>query len=79
MTAVKVIKAGIAFSGVATQAYTGFKSGANAKDIAANFVSAYVPYDINSNTVFTGNLATGYVPLIGAWAFGKVMNRLKVL
>lgn len=37
--------------------------------------SAYTGYDVNSGSFQFQNLVLGYVPLLGAWAFGKASSR----
>jgi len=75
MTAVKLIKTGIAIGPVALTSWEAFQSG-GPRAAAAQLVKSYAPVDIISGTVDTSGLITGYGSAFGAWIFGKVMSRV---
>lgn len=63
-------------AGVAIADITSNPNGQGVRTALGHVTSAYTGYDVNSGTFQFQNLTIGYVPLIGAWAFGKVAHRV---
>lgn len=75
----KGIKYAIGLGPIAGIAIADITAQPNANGIRAalgHATSAYTGWDVNSNSFQPQNLAIGYVPLIGAWAFGKFSSRI---
>jgi hypothetical protein len=80
LTLIKGMKIAIATAPVGAAAINNFQaSGGGAKGVAAalnTLTSAYTGFDATTGRIDTSNLAVGYVPLFGAWVFGKVGSRV---
>jgi hypothetical protein len=46
------------------------------QNAVGDITSAYTGFDVATGKFQFSNLAVGYVPLLGAWAFGKVASRV---
>jgi len=76
MTVVKVLKWTIALAPPVTSAYEAFKSSGNVGFAAGDLVASYTGYNMFSKDFALNRMATGYIPLFGAWLFGKVASRV---
>ncbi len=80
LTLVKGLKWAIALSPVAAYSISNYKSaggGAAGAAAALNTVtSSYTGYDVTTGQFTPANLAVGYVPMAGAWIFGKFASRV---
>lgn len=74
-TLIKVAKAGIALAPPAIFVYDGWKNG-GAPNAANSLVRAYTGYDFATKKFSLEDAAVGYVPLLGAYAFGKIASRV---
>lgn len=64
-------------AGTSVAAYQSAGGGAAGASAALNNVtSAYTGYDVTTGKMQIGNLAIGYVPMAGAWVFGKAASRV---
>jgi hypothetical protein len=76
----KVLKWTIALAPVTAFAVSNYqKAGGGTAGISAALnavTSSYTGYDVTTGKVSFGNLVVGYVPLFGAWVFGKVAGRI---
>lgn len=80
MTFHRAVKYAIAVGPVAGVAINAFQSnGGGVKGASAAvgvLTSAYTGYDVTNNSFEPSNLTLGYVPLLGAWVWGKVAGRV---
>ncbi len=78
-TLLKAMKIGIAVgpvAGIVAGQVAASPNAAGLRSASGTLTSAYTGYDINTGGFNFGNLALGYIPLFGAWAFGKVAGRV---
>lgn len=78
-TLLKAMKIGIALGPVAGIIASQIAASPNAAGLRAGMgtlTSAYTGYDVNTNSFKFGDLALGYIPLFGSWAFGKMASRV---
>lgn len=75
-----MLKLGIALApvtGAAVGSYQAAGGGVKGFTQALGTVStAYTGYDPATGAFIPGNMAIGYIPLFGAWLFGKVASRV---
>lgn len=76
----KILKLGIALApvtGAAVGSYNAAGGGSRGFTSALGTVStAYTGYDPVTGTFAPANMAIGYIPLFGAWLFGKIASRV---
>lgn len=75
----RVLKYGIAIGPVAGIMGSQIAAQPNATGIrqaTGTLTSAYSGYDVGSGTWQFQNMLIGYVPMFGAWLFGKVSGRV---
>jgi hypothetical protein len=78
-TLLKGIKLAIAVGPIAGVMASDVAASPNAtglKNAVGDLTKAYTGYDVATNTFQWSGLALGYVPLAGAWAFGKIASRV---
>jgi len=79
-TLIKGMKIAIAVAPVAADAVASYQAnggGSKGASAALGAVSAdYTGYNAATGTFAVGNMVKGYVPLAGAWLFGKVASRV---
>lgn len=80
-TLIKLMKIGIALGPVSAKAIGAYKAnggGINGlqKGVLPAFSTSYTGYNTNDGKFYPGDMVTGYVPLAGAWIFGKIASRV---
>jgi len=75
ITPIKVLKYGVALAPPAVATYYGFKSG-GAMGAANELEKAFTGIDFQNHTFDAKNLLVGYGGVLGAYAIGKIYNRV---
>ena len=75
------MKAAIALGPVTSKAISAYSAnggGANGLSRGAlpALTTSYTGYNTNDGKFYFNDMATGYVPLFGAWVFGKIASRV---
>lgn len=80
-TLIKLMKVGIALGPVTAKAIGAYKANGGGmvglqKGVLPAFTSSYTGFNTNDGKFYPGDMVTGYVPLAGAWVFGKIASRV---
>jgi hypothetical protein len=75
MSPIRIMKLAIAVLPIATETYAGFQA-SGAKGAGDVLVKSYTGYSVQDHNFEASRMAIGYLPLVGAWLFGKIASRV---